>query len=129
MNKKILILGSVLGLFSVVIGAFAAHGLRPKIPAASLQSFETGVRYQMYYAFLLLIVGNMDVLKIKIKKIIFYLVFIGAALFSGSIYLLATNTLTSIDFKVIGFATPLGGLLLVIAWLIMLISIVKRSNN
>jgi len=129
MNKKVLILGSVLGLLAVVIGAFAAHGLKPKITASAMQSFETGVRYQMYHAFLLLLVGNMEVLKVKSKKIILYLVFTGMLLFSGSIYLLATNSLTGFDFKVIGFVTPLGGLLLISAWLVMLTYIVKRSKN
>jgi len=129
MNKKILIFGSVLGLLAVVIGAFAAHGLKPKITASEMQSFETGVRYQMYHAFLLLLVGNMEVLKVKSKKIILYLVFTGMLLFSGSIYLLATNSLTGFDFKVIGFLTPLGGLLLISAWLVMLTYIVKRSKN
>lgn len=129
MNKKILILGSVFGLLAVAIGAFAAHGLKPKISVESLQSFETGVHYQMYHALLLLLIGNLEVVSAKAKKIFFYLVGIGIFLFSGSIYALSTNILTSFDFKVIGFITPMGGLLLILAWLLLLINFVKRIKN
>jgi len=129
MNKKILILGSVFGFFAIAIGAFAAHGLKPKISVQAMQSFETGVRYQMYHALLLLIIGNIGGVSEKNKKIIFYLISVGVLFFSGSIYALATNTLTTIDFKVIGFITPLGGLLLIIAWLILLINFVKIAMN
>jgi len=129
MNKKILILGSIFGLFAVIIGAFAAHGLKSKISVEALHSFETGVRYQMYHAILLLIVGNLTVLTAKAKKIMFYLLLKGVVIFSGSIYALATNELTAFNFKVIGFITPLGGLLLISAWLVMLINIVKRAKN
>ena len=129
MNKKILILGSFFGLLAVIIGAFAAHGLKPKISLDSLQSFETGVRYQMYHALLLLLVGNLDSVSDKAKKIIFYLVGVGVLFFSGSIYALATNILTGFDFKVIGFITPIGGLLLILAWLILLINFVQSTKN
>jgi uncharacterized membrane protein YgdD (TMEM256/DUF423 family) len=129
MNKKILILGAVFGLLAVVIGAFAAHGLKPKISAEAMQSFDTAVRYQMYHALLLLIIGSVISIKERAKKIIFYLLGIGVLLFSGSIYALATNTLTQLDFKIIGFITPIGGLLLILAWLILLINFVKSIKN
>ncbi|WP_290699924.1 DUF423 domain-containing protein [Lacinutrix sp.] len=129
MNKKILILGSVFGLLAVIIGAFAAHGLRPKISPTSLQSFETGVRYQMYHALLLLFIGNLDIISSTTKKAMFFLVFFGILLFSGSIYALATNSLTAFDFGVIGFITPLGGLLLIAAWTILLINFIKSTKN
>ncbi|WP_034062618.1 DUF423 domain-containing protein [Lacinutrix jangbogonensis] len=129
MNKKILILGAVFGLLAVIIGAFAAHGLKPEISLEALQTFETGVRYQMYHAFLLLFVGTTTIVAGKTKKILFYLVLLGVLFFSGSIYALATNSLTGFDFKAIGFITPLGGLLLVLAWLVLLINFVKSSKN
>ncbi|MGB6267427.1 MAG: DUF423 domain-containing protein [Olleya sp.] len=130
MNKKLLILGSVLGLLSVVFGAFGAHGLKKLISAEAIQSFETGVRYQMYHALLLLFVGSLASIQPKTKKIIYYLVLVGIVFFSGSIYLLATNSLTGFDFKIIGFVTPIGGLLLIVSWLILLINFIKlRQNN
>lgn len=129
MNKKILILGAIYGVLAVVIGAFAAHGLKPKIPTEALQTFETGVRYQMYHALLLLFIGNLEQISTKAKSIIFWLIFVGVILFSFSIYALATNTLTAFNFKTIGFITPLGGLLLIAAWLVLLINFLKGSKN
>ena len=127
MNKKILIAASVLGMLSVVFGAFGAHGLKALISVESLQSFETGVRYQMYHALLLLFVGISSFISTKNKKIIFYLILIGIIFFSGSIYGLATNELTSFDFKTIALITPLGGLLLILSWIVLLISIIRSK--
>ncbi|WP_299890373.1 DUF423 domain-containing protein [uncultured Lacinutrix sp.] len=128
MNRKILILATIFGLLAVVIGAFAAHGLKPLLSVDAMQSFETGVRYQMYHALLLLFIGVSKILSIKTRKIIYYLVGAGVFFFSGSIYLLATNTLSTIDFKVIGFITPIGGVLLIAAWIVLLISFLKSNK-
>ena len=125
MNKKILITAAILGLLSVVFGAFGAHGLKALISEESLQSFETGVRYQMYHALLLLFVGLASFMSEKSKKIIYYLVLLGVILFSGSIYGLATNELSGFDFKTIALITPLGGLLLIVSWLVLLFRIIK----
>lgn len=130
MDKKILISGGVLGFLSVLIGAFSAHGLKPLISAESIQTFEIGVRYQMYHALLLLFVGGTSFLPIAKKTLVFYLVLSGVILFSGSIYGLATNTLTGFDFKIIGIVTPIGGLLMLVGWLIMVLSFFNfKSDN
>ena len=129
MNRKILITASIIGVLSVVLGAFAAHGLKELIAVEQLQSFETGVRYQIYHAFLLLFIGNTDKLTIKTKKTVFYLVIVGLLLFSGSIYGLATNTLSSFDFKQIALITPDGGLLLIVAWIVMGIGFIRNTDN
>ena len=129
MNKKILVLGSVLGLIAIILGAFGAHGLKSLISAESIQTFETGVRYQMYHALFLLFIGSFSSISKKTKRAIFYLVLIGVLFFSGSIYGLATNDLTSFNFKTIGFVTPIGGLLLIIAWFIVLINFLKIDHD
>ena len=125
MNRKLFISASVLGLIAVIIGAFAAHGLKPLISFEAIQSFETGVRYQMYHTFLLLFVGVSKTLPNKTKNAIFYLVLSGVLLFSGSIYGLATDNLTTFSFKSIALVTPVGGLLLISAWIVMLISFIR----
>ncbi|RKE98512.1 DUF423 domain-containing protein [Ichthyenterobacterium magnum] len=125
MNKKILITAALLGVISVILGAFGAHGLKALISSESIQTFETGVRYQMYHAIVLLFVGNTVLVSEKSKQIIFYLILFGILLFSGSIYGLSTNSLTGFDFKTIGFVTPIGGLLLLISWAILLINFLK----
>lgn len=129
MNKTILITASLLGVISIILGAFGAHALKELIPYEAQQTFETGVRYQMYHALLLLFVGSTTCINSKTKKIMYYLVVVGLLLFSGSIYGLATNTLTHFNFKSIGFVTPIGGLCLILAWCFMFISFLKISSK
>lgn len=129
MNKKILIAGSILGILGIILGAFAAHGLEKLVDANAIKSFETGVRYQLYHAFLFLILGGTSFVRLKSKKTIFYLVIIGVIFFSGSIYGLATNELSSFDFKRIVMITPIGGLLLILAWIVMLIGIIRNKAD
>lgn len=129
MNKRILILATVLGLTSVIIGAFGAHGLKEVLDAEQLQTFEVGVRYQMYHALFLLFIGLIDKISEKTKSTIFYLVFVGVIFFSGSIYGLATNDLTGFDFSKIALITPIGGALLIASWAILLINFLKYKEN
>lgn len=127
MNKKLLITGSILGILGIILGAFAAHGLAKLVNVEAIKSFETGVRYQIYHAFLLLILGSTTFVSLKSKKTIFYLVLIGLIFFSGSIYGLATNELSAFDFKTIALITPIGGTLLIAAWIVMLIGIIRSK--
>jgi uncharacterized membrane protein YgdD (TMEM256/DUF423 family) len=127
MNKKLLITGAILGILSIVLGAFAAHGLAKLIDADAIKTFETGVRYQIYHAFFLLILGGTSFVSLKTKKTIFYLVIVGVLFFSGSIYGLATNSLSGFDFKTIALLTPIGGLLLIVSWSVMLIGIIRNK--
>ena len=120
MDKKIISTGAILGIIAIVLGAFCAHALKKVLSMEELSTFETGVRYQMYHAFFLLFIGMINDLSQKAKKTIYNLVVFGVLLFSGSIYVLATNSLTSFDFKTIGFITPIGGLLLILAWGVLL---------
>ena len=115
MDKKIISTAAIFGMLAIVLGAFGAHALKKVLSADQLTTFETGVKYQMYHALFLLFVGLSSISQ-KAKKTIYYLALTGVLFFSGSIYLLATNSLTPFDFKVIGFITPIGGLLLIIAW-------------
>ena len=57
MRKKILITGAILGCLAVILGAFGAHGLKNILSVDQINSFETGIRYQMYHALLLLFVA------------------------------------------------------------------------
>lgn len=128
MNRKILLAAAILGVTSIIFGAFGAHGLKTLISAEAVQTFETGVRYQMYHALLLLFVGSTNYISDKSKTKIFYFVLVGLLFFSGSIYGLATNVLTSFDFKTIGIITPIGGLLLIIAWVFMFIDFLGKRE-
>lgn len=125
MNKRTLVLASLLGVTGIILGAFGAHGLKELITIEAQQSFETGVRYQMYHALLLLFVGGSNLISQKTKSIIFYLTLVGVLLFSGSIYGLATNMLTTFDFKTIAFVTPIGGLFLIMSWGYLFVDFLK----
>ena len=69
MNKTILITASLFGILSIVLGAFGAHGLKDLISTEAIQTFETGVQYQMYHAIALLFIGNTPLIQQKTKKI------------------------------------------------------------
>ena len=127
LNKRILVAGTILGILVIVLGAFGAHGLEKLVDADAVNTFETGVRYQIYHAFFLLILGGTNFVNLKTKKIVFYLVIVGVLFFSGSIYGLATNELSSFDFKTIAMITPIGGLLLILSWVMVLIGIMRNK--
>ena len=128
MEKKIFLAASIFGLIAMVLGAFAAHGLRDALNNTSLESFQTGVRYQIYHAFFLFVVGLMPQLHPQQKKRLLWLTFLGVLLFSGSIYLLATNSLTPINFSFLGPVTPIGGLLLISAWGLLGVYLLKHKK-
>ncbi|MHA7829577.1 MAG: DUF423 domain-containing protein [Flagellimonas sp.] len=116
MNRTILFAGTLLGMLAIILGAFGAHGLEKLVDAEAIDTFETGVKYQMYHALFLLFLGLWGGIAVKTKKMVFILVLLGIVLFSFSIYLLALNSLTSFDFTIIGFLTPIGGVLLILGW-------------
>jgi uncharacterized membrane protein YgdD (TMEM256/DUF423 family) len=115
MERKVIATAAFLGAVAIILGAFGAHALKAKLSIDHLSSFETGVKYQMYHALLLLFVGTSTAISQKARKTIFYLIVLGVAFFSGSIYLLSTPEVTGINAKPIGFITPIGGLLLIVA--------------
>ncbi len=119
MNRKIVITGVVFGLLAVIIGAFGAHGLKGLVSEAAVDSFETGVRYQMYHALLLLWLGSYSKISEAGKKWAYYSIVTGILLFSFSIYGLATDSLTPIPFKSVAFITPIGGFFLILGWILM----------
>lgn len=128
MDKKISITAACIGMIAIILGAFGAHALKKVLTPEQLISFETGVRYQMYQAFFLFFLATQNDIQEKTKKIIYRLNLFGIVYFSGSIYLLSTTGITGIDFKPIGFITPIGGLLLIAAWGILGYSILKTRK-
>lgn len=116
MEKKILLVACALGFLAIIFGAFGAHALKKTLTVEQLNSFETGVKYQMYHALFLLFIGATQIITLKEKTVVFYLTLTGVLMFSGSIYALTTNSLTGIKSKLIGPITPIGGLLLILSW-------------
>ena len=128
MERKILATAASFGLTATILGAFGAHLLKEKIGAEMTSVFETGVRYQFYSTFFLLFLGLYGGIGPARRRWAFYCCAIGTIFFSGSIYLLATNALTAFDFRAIGFVTPLGGLLLMVAWLLLLVDFIGKKS-
>lgn len=116
MNKKIVITGTVLILIGIILGAFGAHSLKKIVDPSQVLSFETGVRYQMYHGFALIVLGaNSERLLIQSKWVI-RLMLIGVAVFSISIYLLVLDGPMGISLNFLGPITPIGGLIMIMAW-------------
>ncbi|MDI9256426.1 DUF423 domain-containing protein [Flavobacterium sedimenticola] len=128
MERKITITALLLGVTAIILGAFGAHALKQHLSSEALITFETGVKYQMYHALFLLFLGLTVAVDEKAKKMVFNAILLGVIFFSGSIYLLATKTITGIDFKPLGIITPIGGTLLIVGWMILLRQMVKRQK-
>ncbi|MEJ7558901.1 MAG: DUF423 domain-containing protein [Pedobacter sp.] len=125
MNRKILITASLFGAVAVVLGAFGAHGLKNIIPADALAIWAKGVEYQFYHTFALLFLSQLK--ENKWTKFAFGFFSFGILFFSGSLYLLATRSVTEIIFvNYVGPITPIGGLLLIIGWIMLLLSALKK---
>ncbi len=129
MERKIIATAAFLGLTAIILGAFGAHALKNYLTPEQLISFETGVKYQMYHALFLLFLGLSAVfLTDKTKKLMYWLVVLGVAFFSGSIYLLTTKNVTGIDFIFLGLITPIGGTLLIVAWGILFVKVLNKKS-
>ncbi|MGE0561488.1 MAG: DUF423 domain-containing protein [Flavobacteriales bacterium] len=128
MDKSTLIKGAALGCVAVIFGALGAHALKNYLTPNQLNSFETGVRYQMYHAILLVSLALF--IKKSTSKYIstaINLMFFGVILFSGSIYLLTLKSMFTLEFlKFAGPITPIGGILLVVGWLLLIIEGLKK---
>lgn len=130
MERKMIVVGILLILLSIVLGAFGAHALKDILKEfpKKIVSFETGVRYQMYSGLAFLIIGlNKDKFQFSLNAV-FWTWLIGTLFFSVSIYFLAIQSVLGVSLKFLGPFTPLGGLLLIIGWLIILLKFLKQSN-
>lgn len=113
-KQHFLVAGSVLGMLAVVFGAFGAHGLEKLVDAHMLQRFHTGVEYQFYHAFALLVVGLLygQVVQVRHLQRAGYAFIAGIVLFSGSLYLYVLTGVTAI-----AMITPIGGTAFILGWL------------
>lgn len=128
MHRGFLITGALLGALSVALGAFAAHGLRTIVPAETVASFETGVRYQIYHCFALFIVAIVyEKLGGSLLRWSGNLFIIGIILFSGSLYAMtALRATETVGISGIGIITPIGGLFFIAGWTLMMVAFIKK---
>ena len=127
MQKVFLMLGAFFAGLGVVLGAFGAHGLKQLVGPETVGTFQTGVQYQMYHAFALLFVGLLyERLPASMLNWAGGLFVGGIVLFSGSLYLLAgLKAANKVGLTGIGLLTPIGGLLFIAGWLLVLIALFK----
>ncbi len=127
MHKLYLILGSAIAGLGVILGAFGAHKLK-EIAPDSVPTFQTGVQYQMYHAFALLIVGILfEKLPFKTMNWAGLCFLIGIILFSGSLYALSLLKATGkVGLGGIGIVTPIGGLFFIIGWICFVMALLKK---
>ena len=127
MNKSIVIIGIVMLVIAIVLGAFGAHALKEHLTPEKLNTFEVGVRYQVYLGLAFLILGfSADKFQFSLK-LPTRLIFVGVLMFSGSIYFLAIQEMLDVSLKFLGPITPLGGLLIITGWILFLIKIMRSK--
>ena len=120
MKHKLIALSAVSGAISIILGAIAAHQLKNLLSESSLDAFDKGVKYQMFQSLFLMILGiSFNSENQKVIKNVALLAFTGMCLFSLSIYLLSTQVITNINFSWLGPITPLGGLLMIVSWVLL----------
>lgn len=125
MSKIFLISGSVLAGLGVAIGAFGAHALKAILESTNrVATFETGVKYQIYHAIALLILGIL-LQRVDHKFFVWsgYSFMVGVLLFSGSLFILSISGVTKW-----GMVTPLGGVGFILGWLFLLLGVLKTAN-
>ena len=120
MKNITLIIGATYGMLSVILGAFGAHAFKKILSVERLTSFETGVKYQMYHALLLLIIGFFFKFDTGIEKWASWCIILGVLLFSFSIYFLSFQEVLGVNLKFLGLITPIGGLLMIVGWALLI---------
>ena len=124
MIKIVLSCAALSAMLSVVFGAFAAHGLKNKLSETLINTFQTGVQYQMYHS--LAIILLVILYRQMPQSLLLYsagFMFADIVLFSGSLYMLA---LTQI--KWFGPVTPIGGVCFIVGWALLIVAALKGTN-
>ena len=131
MHKRFITTGALLAAIAVALGAFGAHGLKKIVAADTVQTFQTGVQYQMYHALALLLTGLLyEKCFQKFARIAGVLFIIGIILFSGSLYLLtAGKAAETTSFYRSGIITPFGGVAFIAGWLFLFLAARKKQRS
>lgn len=129
MHKLFLALGALLGGIAVALGAFGAHGLKKIVPAETVDTFQTGVQYQMYHALALIAVAIVfEKFPNKLMMWAGGAFCVGILLFSGSLYLLTILKATGkVGLDGVGIITPFGGLFFIVGWLLLFAGVMRSS--
>jgi len=113
--KGYIIIASLFAALAILFGAFGSHALKERLSAQSLEVYDIATRYLMFHAlgiFLIALLG-FQLPKESLETPVILMI-VGTSIFSGSLYLIAM-----LDFKKLGMVTPIGGLLLIVSWLLL----------
>lgn len=125
--KKFIYISILFCLTAIILGAFEAHLFKELLSENKLSSFETGIRYQMFHGLTILILSlNKDYFTKKLSIVLKIMSF-GTVLFSLSIYLLSLQGVLNIKLSFLGPITPIGGLFLIISWILLIFNVKKNS--
>lgn len=123
--KRALVLGTAVLALGVLIGAFGAHGLKNMVEAPKLVTFETGVRYHFYHGFALIMVGILQQMFQNLKlQVPHWAFFTGILLFSFNCYFYVLT-----DIKAFAMIVPVGGVMFVLGWVVLMIKILGYQNR
>lgn len=125
MNKKILRIGIIMAALSVILGAFGSHGLQKVLTETNRKDiYQLAVQYQFYHALGIIITGLLT-LHYSSNKITyaFWCFTGGIVFFSGSLYVLSITGI-----KYLGAITPIGGVLFIAGWLLLLLGINEQKK-
>lgn len=128
MKQFVLIIAGIYGMLSVILGALGAHAFKQILSPEKLLSFETGVRYQMYHAIVLLALGFFLSFSSSIEKWAAICIILGVFLFSFSIYFLSFAESWNMNLRFLGPVTPIGGLFMIAGWLLLIIYFIKNRT-
>lgn len=130
MYKPALVIGFIFAALGVIVGAFAAHALKPMMEPSQQNTFEIGVRYQMYHSFALIAVGILSAHFVQSSGLIYATWFFVAGIlcFSGSLYAISLLQMKGVvGLGSIGIITPIGGLLFILGWIMSLMAVLKSN--
>lgn len=116
---------AVLVALGIGAGALGAHALRAVLTERQLQSFDTAVDYQLFNALGLFALGLlMKTARVTELRIVAWLLLAGICCFSGGIYAMLAGAP-----RVFGFITPVGGVMLIVGWLVLAVQLFRASGR
>ena len=121
--KLYIITGSVFAALAILFGAFGSHALKEKLTLEQLEIYDIATRYLMFHALGIFAIGILGYqVPSEILTLPLLLMVLGILIFSGSLYLISLT-----GYKKLGMVTPIGGLALIISWLMVAYNIYKLS--
>ena len=133
MRNGAMVFAGISGCLAVILGAFGAHYLKDKVESGlltqkDLDAYKTAVQYQLVHTLAIMGIFSIRERLPLYNKTIGVLFMLGIILFSGSIYILSTGSITGLNFKWLGPVTPLGGLCFISGWACLAISAIKQKE-